>query len=384
MKKLLLLVISIGLFTILPVTAQNEPDLNELLERLNQNHMGSVHDVFSESEILLLRDHFGRTSETTLSPDSLGAPVFATEDQSGMFGNFMVTSPGMFNPIAPSPVPDFEGAGVINHDEGVAYVIDDNNNLWIASFFGAYGNLGMLTPPPGETFTGLEIDPTDGTLYGLSTDGAGNTTISIIDTDTLTVTPIGLTGLTLGIALMIDLLGNGYALDIDDDNLYRLNLSTGGSTLLGHVGFNANFGQGAYRDSSNGLLYMAAFNNDTFDSELRTVDPVTGATTFIGTIIDGVLAQLGWASMNQPVNGVTDQNFYEFVMSPVPTTDHINLKSAGNIDSVSLYNMQGQLVLEKAINAINWQLNIQNLSTGTYILKVLINGEQGTYKIIKQ
>lgn len=68
---------------------------------------------------------------------------------------------------------------------------------------------------------------------------------------------------------------------------------------------------------------------------------------------------------------------------PNPTTDIINLKSVENIDIVSIYNLLGQQVINSRVNDTNSQLNISGLSTGTYIMKVEINGEVGTYKLLK-
>ena len=45
--------------------------------------------------------------------------------------------------------------------------------------------------------------------------------------------------------------------------------------------------------------------------------------------------------------------------------------------------MIGQEVLNKRIDSINSEINISNLSAGTYIMKVSIDGYIGTYKMIK-
>ena len=90
-----------------------------------------------------------------------------------------------------------------------------------------------------------------------------------------------------------------YSYDIDDDNLYSLSLTTGSKTLIGNIGFNANFGQGLTRDSVTGNMYMVAFNNLGLDAQLRMVDLNTGNTTYIGSIIPGELSQFGWGSFQQ-------------------------------------------------------------------------------------
>ena len=54
--------------------------------------------------------------------------------------------------------------------------------------------------------------------------------------------------------------------------------------MIGPTGYNANLAQGMDFDPETGILYLAAYNNDTGSAELRTVDLSTGATTLVGPI----------------------------------------------------------------------------------------------------
>ena len=54
------------------------------------------------------------------------------------------------------------------------------------------------------------------------------------------------------------------------------------------------------------------------------------------------------------------------------------------IEQVAIFTMLGQKVVDQTIGATTSQLNISHLATGTYIMKVSVNGQTGTYKIIKQ
>ncbi len=83
-------------------------------------------------------------------------------------------------------------------------------------------------------------------------------------------------------------------MDIDDDRLYRLNKVTAVATLIGLIGFDANFGQAMARSAFTGILFMAAFNNGVFDSELRSANINKGLTTLIGIIVIAVVTQFGW------------------------------------------------------------------------------------------
>ncbi|HAV53780.1 MAG TPA: hypothetical protein DCX41_02450, partial [Aequorivita sp.] len=46
-------------------------------------------------------------------------------------------------------------------------------------------------------------------------------------------------------------------------------------------------------------------------------------------------------------------------------------------------NMLGQKVLELKNTSNAMELNVSNLAAGTYIMKVSVNGEVGTFKIVK-
>jgi beta-glucanase (GH16 family) len=65
---------------------------------------------------------------------------------------------------------------------------------------------------------------------------------------------------------------------------------------------------------------------------------------------------------------------------PNPAKDIINIISEYNFDSVELYNTIGQLVLNKNQNAR--QLNVENLNSGVYVLKLNSKGKTATKRVI--
>ncbi|MFI5406101.1 MAG: T9SS type A sorting domain-containing protein [Nitrososphaerales archaeon] len=84
---------------------------------------------------------------------------------------------------------------------------------------------------------------------------------------------------------IIDLCFNEYgvcfAYDIVTDCAYTINISTGEASLLGPLGYDANFGQGMSYDYETQTIYLSAFNNSTFTGQLRTMNPQTGMTTLV-------------------------------------------------------------------------------------------------------
>jgi hypothetical protein len=70
---------------------------------------------------------------------------------------------------------------------------------------------------------------------------------------------------------------------------------------------------------------------------------------------------------------------------PNPIKDKLNLSYTKDISDVSIYNLLGQEVITmKSINTKQKQIDMSNLSKGTYILKVTVDGLEKTLKVIKQ
>ncbi len=387
MKTIYTLLFFCGLFIAMPLNAQNQSSLAELLERKNKTTHECVTSVFNAEEIAILRAHFGHDDNSV--PFKKNGPVnwiYGIENVSEVYGNFDADDPSTFNEIAASPINgnNFEGAGAINEKGDMAYVVDNNNNFYsLAILTGIYTLLGVLNPPAGESITGLEFDPTDGTLFALSTD-AIITTLLIINIVAVTVAIIGITGMVLGIGLAAGPAGNLFAVDIDNDYLWQINKLTAFATIVGFIGFDANFAQGMALSFLTGLVLIAAFNNTIFDSELYVLNLVTGLATLIGIIIVGTLAQFGWIGIPNPTLGVGDISQNGFRVYPNPAGNSIFLQAQDMIESISIFDMMGQRVLYQPVDALNSQVDISYLASGHYICTAVVNGQVGTYKLIKQ
>ncbi len=82
--------------------------------------------------------------------------------------------------------------------------------------------------------------------------------------------------------------------------------------------------------------------------------------------------------------GIDDNVLGGFTFYPNPSTGLLNLNSKENIEMATIYNLLGQKVMDNTINSTSAILDISSLSTGTYVLKVTVNGQIGTYKVLKQ
>ena len=214
---------------------------------------------------------------------------------------FDITVPAVLPNVAGFPAaPEFIGAG--EYVDGLVYMVDTINNMWeVDPATGAILRTFTATAPAGgETYAGMAIDPTTGIVYA-GTTSCASSSLYTLDVLTGTATLIGpATNAACLIALAVDGNGDLWGYDIIADMLVSIDKTTGAGTVVGSIGFDANFGQGMGWDPATDTLYMAAFNNTSFQGELRSVDRLTGNTTLVGVLgstTPGGLNQLSWLGL---------------------------------------------------------------------------------------
>ena len=105
-------------------------------------------------------------------------------------------------------------------------------------------------------------------------------------------------------------------------------------------------------------------NGDAFDDSDQTV---TGTTS-------------------SPSLSISEANRLDFEMYPNPAKENliIQLPSGANKAIVSFYDYVGRLALTKNISDSNSRINVSELSSGIYILKVIAGTKIGSQKFIKR
>lgn len=226
----------------------------------------------------------------------LGAAAYSVETANGFFTAFDLDVPETLPNLAPYAAAGFPGAGeVVN---GYVYMIGGNTMIQIDPVTGGSVSTTPVTPAPGgHTYSGMALDQTSGTIYVSSCDIA-TSILYTLDLDSGTLSQIGpITDSPCTIAIAIDGNGDLWGYDIFDDTFLSIDKTTAVATTVGPIGFDANFGQGMAYDPATDTLYMAAFNDDAFRAELRSVDTSTGNTTLVGVLgatSPGGLVQLPW------------------------------------------------------------------------------------------
>lgn len=82
--------------------------------------------------------------------------------------------------------------------------------------------------------------------------------------------------------------------------------------------------------------------------------------------------------------GVSQLEKSSFSFYPNPTNSVINVSSEQDITTISLFNLLGQEVLSKSVNAKQYTLNVDSLSKGTYLMKVVSENTAEFEKVVIQ
>ncbi len=225
--------------------------------------------------------------------NNLNANVSSTKDETvtgyaanlftSYFQNFDVTNPGTLNDMF--AIGSFFAGAITPDNPELAYAIDyDVNHLWSMNLStGVVEDLGTVAGLGGSA-TGMEY--VGNTCYVVTYTGS-ESVLQTLDVATNSVTTVG--SVAAGIVISLGKDGNGelFALNISDDKLYHVDAATGAGTVIGSVGFDANYAQGMGYDATNDVLYLAAYNNSTGIGELRVADTETGNTLAIGSLGNG-------------------------------------------------------------------------------------------------
>ncbi|WP_296325318.1 T9SS type A sorting domain-containing protein [Winogradskyella sp.] len=77
-------------------------------------------------------------------------------------------------------------------------------------------------------------------------------------------------------------------------------------------------------------------------------------------------------------------NVADFTYYPNPVKNTLSLNAQQNIDNISMFNMLGQEVMRLSPNSVSTEVDMSSLLTGTYFVRVSIEGSTKTVRVIKQ
>jgi hypothetical protein len=99
--------------------------------------------------------------------------------------------------------------------------------------------------------------------------------------------------------------------------------------------------------------------------------------------------------MQSANKAMKDTTFYkealgnkEITLYPNPVKTNLNVSISGYEENSTgecvLFDMQGKLILRQKINAREFQIDMSAYNSGNYIMRISVDGEQTTWKVVKQ
>ncbi len=244
-----------------------------------------------------------------------GEPAYGFELYPG--SNFVyitnTSAPGSWKVVSPFSGSPY-AADFLYGDFSKLYVLDADSNEFavVDTATGSKSAIATVDPASGETWTGM-AGALDGTLYVASTNCSSRSTLYTLNPDNGDLSEIGeITNGSCIIGIAVNAEGEIYGLDLNDV-LLKIDPATGAGTVIGSVGYDANYAQGMDFEEDSDVLYIAAYNNTSSQGELRIADTSTGNTTLVGAFpggaeVDGLAfatggaADVPWLS-EEPVSG---------------------------------------------------------------------------------
>ena len=128
------------------------------------------------------------------------------------------------------------------------------------------------------------------------------------------------------------------------------------------------------------LTLVDWWQNQCLPGTEATIPVTAGQTYYCFVVNSGGITDIVFDNCQL---GVSSNEIEGFVYYPNPTNDKLNLSAVQNIEKVALYNILGQKVIEMDVDTTQTQVEVSQLASGAYIMEVTVDGQKGTYKVIK-
>ena len=222
---------------------------------------------------------------------SVGGAAFALELYPGEWARYIpnVDVPETWVDVGSIKDSAYYAGDFVGRDYSRIFVIDYSLNEvhTLNTRTGITTTIGACSPLSGHVWTGA-TGTADGILYASSTNDV-TSYLYTVNTWTGAATAVGeITNAAVIIDIAINVDGVMYGVDITNDTLVRIDPTTGAGTVVGPIGFDADYAQGMDFEESSGLLYLAAYNVGVSSGrgELRTASMTTGSSTLVGVFPD--------------------------------------------------------------------------------------------------
>ena len=135
-------------------------------------------------------------------------------------------------------------------------------------------------------------------------------------------------------------------------------------------------------DNDGNYITGGYFRNQLFTSDNDGIDTLSKVSNII-SYTDFFIAKLAAGPCGIPAK-IAENTLPDLKVYPNPAGDTFMISAENVITTVKVYNMLGQLVLFKTVNAQEGIVNISQLSSGTYLLNAESGGKIHQQKVIKR
>ena len=201
------------------------------------------------------------------------------------FITFSMQNPATVAEANPSYFPSLYAAAYAN---GYVCFITESGDLCRATLDNNSRTISSYETVVSEFVTtdyalAMSYNPVDGQFYYINGTGDNPRRLMRFDlANPSVVTEIG-TMSVVAQTMAINNAGEGYCIERNTGNLYRLNLADASTILVGSTGHNSYYVQGLAFDLQTGELFWAQYYSDS-DNALYKVDPTTAQTHLLGHI----------------------------------------------------------------------------------------------------
>tara|TARA_B110001469_G_scaffold110809_1_gene112647 strand:+ start:330 stop:1181 length:852 start_codon:yes stop_codon:yes gene_type:complete len=174
--------------------------------------------------------------------------------------------------------------------------------------------------------------------------------------------------------------GGGPANSNGDDQIYITDASDTTIDFFGVVGED---GSGTDHDFEDGRAERKASvtqGTATWDVNEWNMDNAGGAGD--GPLnVDGGFDSGAW--IGAATARVKDENLVTLNMYPNPASDVLNISAQNTINTVEIFNVLGQKVINMQVENTSAKINVSNLNGGIYLINYEINNSTSTKKLVK-
>ena len=135
------------------------------------------------------------------------------------------------------------------------------------------------------------------------------------------------------------------------------------------------------------ITNQIVFNDSSCENQPELTFQSDGTSTYIIMVEGYDSTKAGNFQLEltcETILGVAENQLQDVVIYPNPVTDNLQISAKNEIQTVAIFNINGQQLIQKEINSLQGQIDFSTLATGIYFVKVTASNSTQTFKIIKE